>query len=477
MDINPLIFRAYDIRGIAQDDFGDIVDLTPETMYALGQGVGTYYQKKYGPRLVVGKDNRLSGDSLHEAFISGLLTTGCLITDIGYVTSPMVYFATCVMDVDGGVNITASHNPKQYNGVKLVAKNAHSVCGEELQEILKIIQNGDFTEGKGELYSKDIFPEYLEDVKKRIVLRTPPAYAKASAGPQKLKIIVDAGNGIAGAFAPKLLRELGCEVVELYCELDGNFPNHEANPESEKNMKDLMARVVEEKADLGIGFDGDGDRVGVVDENGKHYQSDSLLIPIARDVLSRNPGTKIIFDTKSSKVLEDDISARGGVPVRYKTGHSFIETKMKETGAALGGETSGHIFFAENWYGFDDGMYAAARIVELLSRSEKPFSAFFDGLPKVFTTPEFKIPCSDIAKFRVVEDVKNFFTKRYPCLTIDGVWVDFGNGAWGAVRPSNTSPCLTARFEAQDEKTFNLIQKIFMDKLKEYPEVDLGRIH
>lgn len=465
MNINPLIFRAYDIRGIADnDDNADGADLTPETMYALGQGVGTYIQKKYGKRIAVGKDNRLTSDSLHGAFISGLLATGCNVTDIGYASSPMVYYAACKLDIDAGANITASHNPKQYNGVKLVAKNAHSICGDEIQEILKIIQNEDFVSGKGNLDSKDIFPDYLAEICGRVKLARP------------LKVVVDAGNGITGAFAPKILRELGCEVIEQHCELDGNFPNHEANPESEKNMKDVMERVIAEKADLGIGFDGDGDRVGVVDEKGAFYQSDFLLIPIARDVLARNPGASIIFDMKSSCVLEDDIRLHGGKPVRYKTGHSFIETKMRETGAPLAGETSGHIFFAENWFGFDDGMYAAARIIELAARSDKPFSSLFDGLPKAFTTPEWKIPCSDASKFHVVEDIKNFFTKRYPCITIDGVWVDFGKGAWGAVRASNTSPCLTARFEARDEATFKLIQKIFTDKLKEYPEVELGKM-
>lgn len=464
MDINPLIFRAYDIRGIAQAMPGDLADLTPETMYALGQGVGTHMQNVYGKRVACGKDNRLSSDELHEAFISGLLTTGCVITNVGQASSPMIYFASCVYEVDGGMNITASHNPKQYNGVKLVAKNAHSICGDEIQKILKIIQDETFVEGKGELVWNDIFPDYLAEIKKQVKLARP------------LKVVVDAGNGITGIFAPKIFRELGCEVIEQHCELDGNFPNHEANPESEKNMEDVKKRVVEEKADLGIGFDGDGDRVGAVDEKGRFYQADCLLIPIARDLLSRNPGASIIFDIKSSKVLEDDIRAHGGKPIRYKTGHSFIETKMKETGALLGGETSGHIFFAERWFGFDDGIYAAARIVELLSKSAKPFSAFFEDIPKVFTTPEWKIPCPDHAKFRVVEDIKQFFVKRYPCLTIDGVWVDFGKGAWGAVRGSNTNPCLTLRFEAHDEKTLKLVQKIFVDKLKEYPEVDLSKI-
>ncbi|MEK9132804.1 MAG: phosphomannomutase/phosphoglucomutase [Patescibacteria group bacterium] len=463
MDINPLIFRAYDIRGIAQSDHS-VADLTPETMYGLGQGVGTYMLKNYGKNLVCGKDNRITSDDLQEAFISGLLTTGCVITNIGHASSPMIYYAVCKYGFDGGVNITASHNPKQYNGIKLVGKNAHSICGDELQTILKIIQAEEFVSGKGELFMKEIFPDYVADIKANIRIKRP------------LKVVVDAGSGITGIFAPKLLEELGCEVIAQHCELDGNFPYHEANPESEKNMADVMERVLAEKADIGIGFDGDGDRVGVVDEKGHFYQADYLLIPLARDVLTRNPGATIIFDIKSSKIVEEDIAAHGGKPMRYKTGHSFIETKMRETGAPLAGETSGHIFFAERWYGFDDGMYAAARILELLGKEHRPFSSFFENVPHVLTTPEWKIPCSDTSKFRVVEDVKQFFTKRYPCITIDGVWVDFGKGAWGAVRASNTSPCLTARFEARDQKTMDLIQKIFIGKLKEYTDVDLSKI-
>ncbi len=461
MDINPFIFRAYDIRGIAQSDDNDFADLTTETMYALGQGVGTYLQQNYGKRIICGKDNRLSSDELHETFICGLLSTGCIVSSAGQATSPMIYYALCKYEFDAGVNITASHNPKQYNGIKLVGKNAHSICGDEIQKIMKIIQNEDYVEGKGELFAKEIFPDYLAEIKNGIKLTRP------------LKLVIDAGNGITGIFAPQIFRELGCEVIEQHCELDGTFPNHEANPESAENMKDVMERVKKEKADLGIGFDGDGDRVGVVDERGQHYPADFLLIPLARDLLTRNPKATVIFDIKSSRVVEDDIRMHGGQPLRYKTGHSFIETKMKETGALLAGETSGHIFFAERWYGFDDGMYAAARIVELLSSFGKPFSEFYTGVPKTLLTPEWKIPCSDNSKFRVVEDVKSFFIKRYPCLTTDGVMVDFGKGAWGAVRASNTSPCLTARFEARDEKTLKMIQKTFTDKLKEYPEVDI----
>lgn len=466
MEINPLIFRAYDIRGIALDTNGERIDLTAESMFALGQGVGTYAKRKYGKRIICGKDNRLTSDELHEAFISGLLSTGCVVTSAGLASSPMIYFAMCKYDeYDVGANITASHNPKEYNGLKLVAKNAHSICGDELQEILKLIQHEDFEEGKGELFSKEIFPDYLEDIKQRIQIK------------RKLRVVLDAGNGITGMFAPQLFRELGCEVIEQHCELDGNFPNHEANPESAKNMQDVMERVIAEKADLGIGFDGDGDRVGIVDERGHHYHADYLLIPLARDLLTREAGASVIFDIKSSKVVEDDIRSHGGNPIRYKTGHSFIETKMHEVSARLAGETSGHIFFAENWYGFDDGMYAAVRIVEMLSRAGGVFSSLFLDIPKVFTTPEIKIPCPDHFKFRVVEDVKQFFTKRYPCLTIDGVWVDFGKGSWGAVRASNTSPYLTLRFEAHDQQNLDFVQKILMDKLREYPEVDIPHIN
>lgn len=466
MEINPLIFRAYDIRGIALSHNG-AADLTAETMFALGQGTGTYLQRKYGKRVICGKDNRLTSDELSEAFISGMLATGCHVLHAGYASSPMIYFASCIYEVDAGINITASHNPKEYNGVKLVSRGAHSICGDEIQQILKIILEEDFAEGRGELVQKEIFPDYLTEIKKRIKNMQPHGQMR------KLKIVVDSGNGITGIFAPAILREIGCEVIEQHCELDGNFPNHEADPSSEKNLEDLKKRVMEEHADIGIGFDGDGDRIGVIDERGQFRHADYLLIPLARDLLSRNPGASAVFDIKSSKVVENDIRLHGGKPIRYKTGHSFIETKMKESGALLGGETSGHIFFAEEWYGFDDGMYAAARIAELVSRSAKPFSALFDGLPAVCTTPEYRIPCSDSAKFRIVEDIKNFFTKRYPCLTIDGVWVDFGNGSWGAVRASNTSPCLTLRFEASDENQLKLIKNIMFGKLKEYPEVEL----
>lgn len=457
MQINPLMFRAYDIRGIAGKD------LTPDSVYAIGKAFGSYMREKYGKKLVCGRDNRLHSEELQQAYISGLLASGCHVTNVGLATSPMIYYATCKYDFDGGTNITASHNPKEYNGAKLVAKNAHSVCGDEIKNLLLKIENDDFLEGKGEYADKEIFPDYLADIKSRVQISKP------------LKVVTDAGNGVAGKFAPALLRELGCEVVELYCELDGNFPHHEANPEEEKNVADLKKTVVEQKADIGIAFDGDGDRVGVIDETGKHYHADFLLIPLSRDLLTRHPGAKIIFDVKSSRVVEEDIRKHGGIPIRYKTGHSFIEAKLKQEKALLAGETSGHLFFAENYFGFDDALFAAAKILEVLAKSRGPFSAFYRDVPKMLTTPEIKIPCSDEGKFDVVEDVKQYFQKRYPCITIDGVWVDFGDSSWGACRPSNTGPHLTLRFEAKNQQKLDLIQKIIFDKLREYPEVELPR--
>lgn len=290
-----------------------------------------------------------------------------------------------------------------------------------------------------------------------------------------LKIVVDAGNGTAGKFAPQVLRAIGCEVTELYCDLDGNYPNHEANPEEEKNMLDLGATVVKTNADLGLGFDGDGDRVGVVDENGKHYSADYLLILLARELLINKPQSQIVFDVKVSQILIDEINKLEGIPVMSKTGHSFIEARMHELNAPLGGEISGHMFFGKDhydYYGFDDALFAACKIVEILSNSAQKFSEQFAGLPTMSTTPEFKAFCPDDKKFAIVEALTKHFTREHSCITIDGVRVNFGEKAWGAVRCSNTSPNLTLRFEAQGKEKLQAIQKIMVDQLKKYPEVN-----
>jgi phosphomannomutase/phosphoglucomutase len=455
MKVNPLIFRAYDIRGIAH------TDLTKETSNLIGKGTGTYLQKISGKNIVVGRDNRLHSPELQKAFIEGLISTGCNVMNIGEVTSPMMYYSVCKYELDGGVTITASHNPKEYNGVKIVSKNAHSVCGDDLQRVLQIINEESFATGDGQYTEKDVFEDYKIDIVDRVKLSRP------------LKVVIDGGNGVAGKYAPALMKTLGCEVTELYCELDGNFPNHEANPEELENMLDLIAKVKETGADIGLGFDGDGDRVGVVDENGHHYSADFLLLLLARDLLTRKPGAKIVFDVKVSQTLINDIKTHGGEPIMSKTGHSFIESKMKEIGAPLAGEVSGHLFFGENYYGFDDAFLGAAKLLEILSKSGKTFSHLFDNVPSTFTTPEFKAHTPDDKKFAIVEALVKHFTANYDCITLDGVRVNFTPNAWGAVRCSNTSPNLTLRFEADSQEKLNEIQGIMVEQLKKYPEVSL----
>lgn len=384
-------------------------------------------------------------------------------TDIGLSISPMVYWASCALDFDSATNITASHNPKEYNGIKTVTKGAHSICGDELQEILKLIQEEKFTtaETPGTNSQENIWPKYLEDLTKRISIK------------RKIKVVVDAGNGTAGAFAPEFLEKIGCEVIPLYCELDGTFPNHEANPEELENMKDLIEKVKETHADLGIGFDGDGDRVGIVDEKGQLYSSDFMLLLLARDLMTRIPNPKIVFDIKVSQAIINKMEELGAEPIMCKTGHSFIEKKMKELSAPLAGEVSGHLFFAENYYGFDDALLAAGKIVEILSIHTHPLSQMFNDLPKTFTTPEFKAHCPDEKKFEIVSALVTHFTSKYDCITIDGVRINFDENSWGAVRASNTSPNLTLRFESDTQERLDEIQKIMVEQLKLYPEVSL----
>jgi phosphomannomutase len=538
--INPLIFRAYDIRGIAMST-SEVdkqrnppeLDLTPKTANLIGRGTATYLKRAYGVRnMLVGRDNRLHSENLHEAFIQGVLATGVDVTDVGLSTSPLIYYGVCKFGFDSGVNITASHNPKQYNGIKIVGQNAHSICGDELQKILKIIENDDFetaidktnTNKKPHTSQKTFNNKTSTDsntatpartrtntsngTAKSITTTTTIAGATINTAPlttatttsailtkktdnfqtyladiasrvkiaRKMKVVVDAGNGTAGIFAPDLIKAIGCEVIPLYCEPDGNFPNHEANPEEEKNMKDLSEAVLRHHADLGIGFDGDGDRVGIVDEKGRHYSADYLLILLARELLENRPKSQIVFDVKVSRILIDEITRLGGVPVMSRTGHSFIETRMHELNAPLAGEISGHLFFGKdfyNYYGFDDATFAACKIVEIISKSNKTFSAHFNDLPKMATTPEFKAHCPDDRKFEIVKDLTSHFKQLYDCVTIDGVRVNFDDKSWGAVRCSNTSPNLTLRFEAPNQKRLSEIQAIMAEELKKYPEVSL----
>ena len=462
--MNPHIFRAYDIRGIADPIDDKPADLTEETVYLIGKGTATYLIQKYGTKtMAVGRDNRLTGPKLQAAFIKGLTETGLNVTNIGLSISPMIYWSVCAMDFDSATNLTASHNSKEYNGLKTVTKNAHSICGDELQEVLKIIQEEKFhtPEKPGTVEEKDIWPKYLEDLLSKIKTARP------------LKIVVDAGNGTAGKFAPEYLEKLGHKVTQLYCELDGTFPNHESNPEEIENMRDLIEKVKEEGADLGIGFDGDGDRVGIVDEKGHMYSSDFMLLLLAKDLLTRQPGAKIVFDVKISQAIINKLKELGAEPIMSKTGHSFIESKMKEVNAPLAGEVSGHLFFGENYYGFDDAPLAAAKIAEIVSNSDIPLSEMFNDLEKTVMTPEFKAHCPDDKKFEIVQKLVDHFTEKYDCITIDGVRVNFDEHSWGAVRASNTSPNLTLRFESNTPERLQEIQKIMADEMGKYPEVSL----
>ena len=515
--INPHIFRAYDIRGIAEtngtadtNNTANTPDLTEETVYLIGKGTATHLIRNYNSKhMAVGRDVRLSSPSLQKAFIKGCLECGLDVTDIGLSPSPMIYFVTCahqypeLVKFDCATNITASHNPKEYNGVKTVALNAHSICGDELQKILQLIETENFEipgaptakrSTQGTLYQANIWPIYRDELASKLHTENKLLpQVKSRPGTEEsrpLKIVIDSGNGVAGPFAPELLRQIGAEVIELYCEPDGTFPHHEANPEELENMTDLIKKVLAEKADLGIGFDGDADRIGIIDEKGNHYSSDYLLLLLAKDYLARNqkitpttpttPQTdkpKIVFDVKVSQAIINKMASLGAEPTMSKTGHSFIEKRMKEVQAPLAGEVSGHLFFAENYYGFDDAFLAAIKILEILAnenlQTDHPFSALFNDLPKTYMTPEFKAHCPDDKKFEIVKSLVTHFTALYDCITIDGVRVKFDSTSWGAVRASNTSPNLTLRFEADTEEKLAEIQKIMVDELKKYPEVNL----
>ncbi|MFH1375136.1 MAG: phosphomannomutase/phosphoglucomutase [Patescibacteria group bacterium] len=455
-------FRAYDVRGIAM---GPDPEITPEFAKRLGHE----YVAELGiekPRLVVGRDDRLTGDALSEALIEGLIESGAHVLDLGHATSPYVYFVTCDQGLDGGINVTASHNPKEFNGFKLLHAHAIPLTEEEIKNIGKRVVEGmerDFQIEPGRVETADFRQEYFSKLKSLAPVE------------RKLKVVVDCGNGTAGYFAPQFLREeLGAEVVELYCEPDGNFPNHMPNPENTESLKELQERVKTEKADLGIAFDGDGDRIGIIDEKGEIIPADRALILLVRDLLSRKPGAEVVFDVKCTHVLAAEIEKLGGKATRYKTGHSFIKRKLKKDGGLLAGEVSGHMFFAENYFGVDDALLAAAKIISILSQSKKTISEHLADVPTTHATPEIKLPIDDKHKFVVIEKIVAEFSTKFPnCDKLDGIRVNFDDGAWGIVRASNTSPCLTLRFEAGSEERLQEVKKIFAGRLKKHSELDM----
>ncbi len=446
MQINPQIFREYDIRGIVGKD------LTLEIVKILGKGFGTYIRQAGYKSLIVGRDGRISSESFKDSLIKGLTSTGCDVIDIGICPTPVYYFSIFHFDKDGGMMVTGSHNPPEFNGFK-VSVGKSTIFGQEIQNLRRLIEKGEFEKGEGKIQKEEIIRHYQDFIKKDIKLD------------KKLKVVIDAGNGTAGVVAVPLLRDLGCEVDELYCNIDGNFPNHFPDPTIPENLRDLIERIKKIGADLGIGYDGDGDRIGVVDDQGNIIWGDQLMIIFSREILKNQKGAIFIAEVKCSQNLFEDIEKHGGRAIMWKTGHSLIKEKIKEEKAVLGAEMSGHVFFADRYFGYDDAIYSSCRLVELLSKTEKKLSQLLEDVPKTFITPEIRIDCPDEIKFKVVEMVKDELKKDYPIIDVDGVRVKFDDG-WGLVRASNTQPVLVLRFESLTEKRLKEIKKLIEDKVQ-----------
>jgi phosphomannomutase/phosphoglucomutase len=427
--VNPNIFREYDIRGIVDQD------LSPEVVRTLGQGMGTYFRRRGRRTVAVGRDCRLSSPEYYRCIADGLKSAGCHPVDLGTVPTPLLYFSIFYKNFEAGIMITGSHNPPEYNGFKLMS-GQETLYGETIQEVGRIIASGDFfADGGGEETAYDIVPEYMDYVAGNIRLARP------------LKLVIDAGNGTGGSVAVPLFRRLGCEVIELFCDMDGRFPNHHPDPTLPEAMDFLVRKVLETGAEAGIAYDGDADRLGVVDDAGKIIWGDQLLILFARDILPAHPGAAIISEVKATQVLYDEIARLGGKPIMWKTGHSLIKKKIREEGALVAGEMSGHMFFADRWFGFDDAIYSSARLAELVSRSKMKVSEMLADLPKTWTTPEIRIYASEEVKFKIVDAVRAELEGKVPVIAIDGVRARFPHG-WGLVRASNTQAVLVLRFEA-----------------------------
>ena len=453
-NINPYIFREYDIRGVVGKD------LTAEVAELLGKGIGTFLKQRGARKISVGGDIRLSTEMLRENLMNGITATGVQVVNLGQVPTPVQYFSLHKLPVDGGVQITGSHNPPEFNGFKISLKT-EPVYGEDIQEIRRIIVSGRFETGNGRIETYNILPDYIDDITGRLKLQRP------------VKVIIDCGNGAASLVVHKLFTRLGADVRFLFCEPDGRFPNHHPDPVVVEYIQDLIHEVKHSDAELGIGFDGDADRIGVVDENGKIIWGDRLLIVFARDILKNHPGSKILFDVKCSQALPEAIEKAGGEPIMWKTGHSLLKKKMKETQALLGGEMSGHIVFAHHFYGFDDAIYSAARLLELLSRDTKSIREYIADVPEYFSTPEIRAETpNDEEKFTIAKKAAEYFKANYNVIDIDGVRILFGDG-WGLVRPSNTQPVIVLRFEARTPERLEEIKNLVINKLKEFGEIKI----
>ena len=444
MEINDNIFRANDIRGVA------FKDLSQEVVFALGRALGTESINRKQDDFIIGRDGRVSSPQLFEWLSEGVLSTGCNVTNIGIVPSPVFYHSTFSLDSSSGVVITGSHNPADYNGFKILFDN-NSTSSQEIQSIKKRIKEKNFLSGSGDIKSSDVVESYVEEVTNNIELQRP------------LNISIDCGNGAAGVVAERIYKNLGCEVEGLFCDLNGKFPNHHPDPSRPENVEDLIKSVLKNDSEVGLAFDGDADRLGVISPSGEIIFPDMQMILFSEHILKKNPNSKIVFDVKCSKLLEKAILESKGTPIMSKTGHTFIKSMIREKGAILGGEMSGHIFFNDRWPGFDDGVYAGARMLEILSCSEG--EDIFKALPKLISTPEINIGTTDEEKFSIIDNfikISNF--KDGKIIDIDGIRVEFDNG-WGLLRASNTSPVLVLRFEADSSKALSNIKERFKDTL------------
>ncbi len=458
LQIDPVIFRAYDIRGIAGET------LTEEAVYEIGRAIGTMAHEQGQQGIVVARDGRVSSPMLGEALIKGLRSTGRDVIDIGIVPTPVLYFATYHLETGSGVMITGSHNAAEYNGLKTMLAGK-TLSGDEIKEIQRRAAEGKHTSGQGDLRHADISADYVRRISEDI----PVALGSS------LKIVVDCGNGVAGTIAPQLLNAIGHDVIEMYCEIDGDFPNHHPDPSQPENLQELIERVKAEKADIGFAFDGDGDRLGVIDGEGNIIWPDRQLMLLAKDVLSRNQGAQIIFDVKCSRYLKSIIETNGGQPLMWKTGHSFIKNKMKEIDAPLAGEMSGHIFFKERWYGFDDALYTSARFIEIFTNAKESPTELFAELPDGFSTPELRMPLEEEMHGGFMEELIEKMAAMLDgdFIDIDGLRVEFSDG-WGLARPSNTSPYIILRFEGESEVALERIKSDFRSAIKlVIPDVEL----
>ena len=450
--MNTHIFREYDIRGLVDED------LTPDVVTKLGLGYATLMIKENGikaPVIALGRDCRLSSDRLRDNLVEGLTRAGCHVIDIGVCPTPLLYFALFNLEVDGGFMITGSHNPPEFNGFK-VCVGKETIYGAHILHLKDLIEAGDFPAGNGSVKTLRITETYLTWLEKNIHLERP------------VSVVLDAGNGTGGVLAVPVMEKLGCDVTCLYCDMDGHFPNHHPDPTVPENMAALIDRVAATGAELGIGYDGDADRIGVVDEKGRIIWGDELMILFSRDILAATPGATIVSEVKCSMNLFDDIKKRGGKAIMWKAGHSLIKKKMKEEKAQLGGEMSGHIFFADRYFGYDDAIYASLRLLEMLAKGKQTVSEMLSDVPKTFSTPEIRMTCPDEKKFQVVSAVRGYFAENnYSLVDVDGVRVVFDDG-WGLVRSSNTQPVIVLRFEAKSAVRLEEIRTLIEGKLKDY---------